>query len=476
MFWRRKKKRSRLDKIIAYWCPGEPYRWRQLMDGGAVCFGRAGGGKSSGFGKWLAEAIVAQPDSAMLILAAKPEDRDEWAERFDRAGKPLVIFEEGGPYRCNFLSQVGKGDPRFVVKFFSALEEAVSRSSGGADDDGGFWRIQRERLLYCAVSALQIGGEEVTAPNLHTFIIGAATTAAQINDQNWGKTYHPQVLKKGFHAPKAYRQQQDYQLALDFWTGEWPVMAEKTRTSILAHAMGLLSVYNTGLVAEMVSGATNVSPLNIVSDGVSVLVNFPPPMYGPSGTLIDVGWKYLTELSVLQREARDESPFVAIWCDEYSQFCNRFDADYICQCRSHRGCLVSLLQSVASIYAAMPGEHGRHFADALLANYSHAVVFPADPVTAKWAASKLGHELKLMVGGSRNPHPKETVYDELFGCGGPSFSWSHQMLPVLDEGDFMVGRTGGPMNDFICDAWALKSGEPFANGRQYLRVAFSQRG
>jgi hypothetical protein len=47
----------------------------------------------------------------------------------------------------------------------------------------------------------------------------------------------------------------------------------------------------------------------------------------------------------------------------------------------------------------MPGEHGRHFADALLANFSHAIIHACDPVTAKWAASMLGHEWTMVPGG-----------------------------------------------------------------------------
>jgi hypothetical protein len=49
------------------------------------------------------------------------------------------------------------------------------------------------------------------------------------------------------------------------------------------------------------------------------------------------------------------------------------------------------------------------------------------------------------------------------------------MHPPVDDQKFMVGRTGGPANDFLADAVLLKSGEPFANGRNHKFMTFSQR-
>ena len=97
------------------------------------------------------------------------------------------------------------------------------------------------------------------------------------------------------------------------------------------------------LVREMVSGETNCSPDDIL-DGKWVFLNFPPSSWGEVGAFICSGWKYLTELAVLQRKATDNSPFVSIWCDEAHQFVTNFDSSFIAQCRSHKGCLVYRLR------------------------------------------------------------------------------------------------------------------------------------
>ena len=51
----------------------------------------------------------------------------------------------------------------------------------------------------------------------------------------------------------------------------------------------------------------------------------------------------------------------------------------------------------------MKGEKGRHQADALLANFSHVIVHASDPVTAKWASSKLGRRKEILYSGSSSP-------------------------------------------------------------------------
>jgi hypothetical protein len=130
---------------------------------------------------------------------------------------------------------------------------------------------------------------------------------------------------------------------------------------------------------------------------------------------------------------------------------------------------------VASIYGAMPGESGKHFADALLANFSLTIAHSCDPVSAHFLASKLGKHKELLFGGGSSGR-QELVWDQLYGRGQSSASFNEQITQVLDERHFMIGRTGGPQNDYRADAYLIRSGEPFANGESFLRLAFSQKG
>jgi hypothetical protein len=253
------------------------------------------------------------------------------------------------------------------------------------------------------------------------------------------------------------------------------MMDKDTRGNILAGVQNTLHTMNTGLVREMISGTPNCSPQDIL-DGKWIFINFPPSVWGDAGRLISVGWKQLVEQAILEREVDNNSPFVTIWGDESHQCVTNFDSSFIAQCRSHRGCLVYLTQSVSSFYAAMGGFTGKHKADALLANFSHTIIHASDPTTAQWASSKLGKMKEMFFGGGMPPRHAGGMAEELFGHQQVSGNFSEHYEPVVQEKEFMIGRTGGPMNGFLTDAIVIRSGEPFAHGKHYLRAVFSQRG
>jgi hypothetical protein len=479
MWFKRKQKIVHpLEQELFHWDERNPYRARDLLNGGCLILGRAGSGKTSSSGRTLMQAVVGNPQSGGLILAAKPEDANDVEAIFRKAGRlnDLIVFDAEGDRRCNFLGCAGS--PRDVVQFITTLSEVMKRGDGNGSggDNSRFYEQQEERTFYNTVAALQAAGEPLAAPRLHEFIMTAAGNPEELNKREWQAKYHSAVLERGFKAKKTALESHDFTLCMDFWLHEWPTMMDvKTRGNILAGVQGTLHTMNTGIVREMVSGETNVSPADILA-GKWVLVNFPPSKWGHAGLLISAGWKQLVELAILEQKAKDDSPFVVIWCDEFSQFCTKFDANYICQARRHRGALCVLLQSVASIYAAMPGDAGKHQADALLANFSHVIIHASDPVTAKWASSKLGKKKEILYGGSSSPPGDGTVWDDLYGNSRFNGSFSEHYEQVLQDQEFMVGRTGGPANGYLADAVVLKSGEPFSSGKNYLKTTFDQRG
>ena len=466
---------DKLDTPLHWWSQYDCFRVRDLLNGGVAIFGRAGSGKTSSSGATLMRAIVRNRKSGGLILAAKHEDVGDVRKLFLKAGriKDLIVFDAEGANRCNFFGCLKR--PRDVVTFITTLSEVMKRGdSKGGGDSSQFYLAQEERCIYNAVAALLLTAREpLTAPNIHRFIVMAATTQAELATPEWQAKYHSKVLEKGFSASKTALEAHDYQLCMDFWIKEWPgLMDPKTRGNILAGVQGTLHVMNSGIVREMVSGVTNCSPDNVLR-GKWVLVNFPPASWGATGQLISAGWKQLVELAILERHATDSDSFVTIWGDEAHQFVTSFDSPFIAQCRSHKGCLVYLTQSVSSFYAAMKGEAGKHQADALLANFSHVIVHASDPVTARWASDKLGKRREFLFGGSSQDGAD--VWDELMGKSRRSSSFSEQYQDVLQTNEFMVGRTGGPANGYLTDAIVLKSGESFSDGRNYQRVTFSQK-
>ena len=96
-------------------------------------------------------------------------------------------------------------------------------------------------------------------------------------------------------------------------------------------------------------------------------------------------------------------------------------------------------------------------------------------IGSKWLASKLGRRKELLWGGGSSPK-EDGLAGALWGRPQCNAHFSEHYEAYLQEQEFMVGRTGGPGNNFLADAVVLKSGESFSNGMNYLKCCFSQKG
>jgi hypothetical protein len=481
MFWRGKDRViDPLDRVLLKWSRRDPFTVRNLLDGGGICeFGASGSGKTSSSGKVIARALVRMRDSCGLICNPKPEDIFMWRQIFDEAQRrdDLLEFDaDGSNLRCNFLAEAARyGHTREIVRCLTTIGETLnSGQQRGNDGESAYWQSQQERMLYNGTEVLKTAKGSVSAPDLQAFITSAANSPAQLRDPSWQSGFHCRMMEAAYLAPKSAMQAHDFELAFDYWYGEVPAMADRTKSSIVTGVLGLLHVFNTSIVRELVSTSTNVSPDDMLEHRKWVIVNIPPAM-GAHGSFINAGWKYLTQRRVLARNAMPGDPIHVCWCDEASQFANSFDGIYAAQSRSHLGCLVFLAQSLHSYYSVFKGESGRHQADALLSGFGHRLFHSINDVqTAEWASALTGKRLEVFIGGSMQP--AQDVYDELMGHQQFSGNFSMHYEPGLQARDFMQGlRTGGKRNGFICDARLIKSGEPFSSGDNFLHVSFSQR-
>lgn len=467
-----------LDAVLLHWNESDAFTVRDLLNGGAAVFGRTGSGKTSSSGKALANAIVRHGNSGGLILAAKPEDRSMWEGIFKAAGRSddLLVFSPEHPLRFNFLNwelTTGGGHTRNITKCITVIGETLRSSDTAGGENADFWQREQERMIFNAVEIVKQATGKVGAPELHTFITTAAMNSSVIGTEEWQGKFHNRCLKGAYERDKTPTEQHDFEMARDYWLSEFPNMADKTRSSIMTGVMGILSVFNTGVVRDLVSTTTNVSPADMFR-GKWVLVDCPPAEWGDIGNFIAAGWKYLTQKMVLRRHATANSNPVCIWCDEAQMFVNSHDAHYLAQCRSHLGCMIFLTQSLASYYGTLKGETGKQQADALLTNFHHKVFHAlGDVATAEWASGLIGKELRTFIGGSTAP--QGSMYDELCGQSKFTGSFSQHYEKVLQDNVFMKLRTGGKANGLLCDCIVVRSGEPFSNGQNWQWVTFSQK-
>jgi hypothetical protein len=470
--------REPLDAPLLHWTGSDPFMVRDLMNGGVCITGRSGSGKTSSSGRELAQGILRHKKTGGLILAAKPEDLDMWQSFFEKAGRKddLLVFSPNSPLRFNFLGYVLAmgGQTRDVTRCITVIGETLRAADAKGGESADFWEKEQQRMIYNAVEIVKLATGTVSAPSIQRFITMAAMSPAQLSSPEWRAGFCNQCLADAFERKKSPVEQHDFNLAADYWLGEFPAMAEKTRSSIMTGVMGILHVFNTGVVRELVSTATTVSP-DAMLDGKWVIVNMAPAEWGDSGSLIAAGWKYLVQRRVLRRKTREADSAVVIWADEYAQFVNSYDAHYLAQCRSHMGCMVVLTQSLHSYYMSMKGDAGKHQADALLTNFATKIFHAlGDVQTAEWASGLIGKGREVFVGTSLSP--VEDAYQEITSRGKVSTNASEHYEAMLKPNLLMNGlRTGGLANNLICDAVVIRSGEPFAGGQNWLRREFSQQ-
>jgi hypothetical protein len=469
-----KRKFDDLDRPLLKWTPNDYFTKRDLLR--SVCAqGASGSGKTNFVGYQIAKALVNDGGIGGLILASKPvEDRQYWLDIFAKAGRrnDLLIFAPDMPLRCNVLNwELSNGaDSREMANCLMVFGETLRRGGGSGGDDNQFFKDQSERMLQLAIEPVRLATGKVSAVDIQRFINGAAMMPEQLQSPGWRAGFHNQTLKAAYDARKTSIEQADFEQVMQYWLGEYPTLNDRTRSSITTQVMGILHVLCNGIVRELLSTTTNTTPA-VMDAGKWLLIDQAVSRYGASGAFVNASWKLMVQRQILRRHATSGSAITVIWVDEFQNHVNSGDAKFLAECRSHRGCMVVLTQSLHSYYAALKGGHAaEHEANSLLTNFAHRIFCSlGDAKSAEWASGLLGKRLETMIGGSMAP--QESMWDTLMGNTKFTGSFSQHYEPILQPNVFMHNlRTG---RDGIADAIVIRP-EHFSNGQNFLQVAFGR--
>ena len=73
---------------------------------------------------------------------------------------------------------------------------------------------------------------------------------------------------------------------MEYWLGELPTLNDRTRSSITTQVMGILHVMCSGIVRELLSTTTNITPAAL-DTGKWLLIDMPVSRFGQSGALVN---------------------------------------------------------------------------------------------------------------------------------------------------------------------------------------------
>lgn len=472
-----------LDHVLASWSPSDPWTVRHAC-ANTLIVGKTGSGKSSGAGDHLLRAVVRHRNSGGAIFAAKPEDKAyvQRVFREERTLDDLFILEPGGDARFNVLDyerQRGADVPdltQAVMTFQETLTRTQQGGGGGGSDDAGYWTAQQRMMLHNAIQVLLLATGHIDPWAIQCFVSGAAISLAELSDPQWQEAYHWQTLQQAKARARGGRERHDFELAEQYWTFTLPRMNDRTRTSIEAGVYVTLHAMNTGIARELLATTTNLSP-ELLERRKWILVNAPIAPGDVTSAVINSAIKYAVQRHILKRRAGPGDPLLCLFSDEFQKLANSYDAMFLAECRSHKGCLIALTQSIHAMYANLHGKGGEHQTDALLTNFGHVVVHTlGDAKSAKQWSELLGNRREVFIGTSMQPRGEE-LFDILMGRMQVSVSASERYEPCLQPAVFLRGlRQGGSENGNVVDGVVIRSGAPFSeSGENYLITSFRQR-
>ena len=276
---------------------------RKTRSAYATCFDRfasraqAAAEKARRVALQLARALLADRRIVFHIVASKPEDREWWQQRFaeaKRANELRIVAPDSG-MRYNMLDAELKAgaDDREIASILMTSGETLRRTDatvGGGGENDQFFRDQSERMVEMAVLPLRLATGTVRASDLQRFISGAAMSPEQLKEPEWRQGFHWKTLEAALNAPKTEIEKADMEQCTDYWLGQIPTLNDRTKTSIMVQVQGILHVMGSGVVRNLISSDTTLSPA-MMDDGVSILVDMPGSRYGASGQFVNAVWR-----------------------------------------------------------------------------------------------------------------------------------------------------------------------------------------
>ncbi|QOV92081.1 type IV secretory system conjugative DNA transfer family protein [Humisphaera borealis] len=452
--------------------------------------GRTGSGKSSTSGKMIALAQL-EAGFGGLVLTVKPGEAAMWREQCRQTGRleDLRVVDFTANHRFNFLQELQsmQGDDagltENIVSLLMEVGQIGSRqtSASAGQGDNAFFQQACRTLLRNCIDLLILAEGEVSVSNLCRLVSALPKSMDQVRSEDWRKSSPCyRLLTKADQRAFTPRQQRDYEAVLDYVMCDFPSLADRTRSSITATFMAFADLFQRGLLHNLLSTDTTLSPREI-EDGKIIVIDLPLKVTGEVGLTAQLVWKLMAQRILERRAVTSRTRPAFIHIDEAQFFASgQSDALFATTCRSARVSLILLTQSISGFVTAFGGgDMGQALTDQLLANLSTKIIHATgDTGTAEWAAELCGRDYRMLCNMS-NSAGGTTDWAAMAGIGGNGQATSgltESLQYEIEPREFAYLRTGGARNSFLADAILIRSGVPFTStGRTWRPITLSQK-
>ncbi|MDO5970306.1 TraM recognition domain-containing protein [Flavivirga aquimarina] len=499
-----------LDQTL-YKVPGTntPVTWADAVEGTFIT-GKTGSGKSSGPARHIALSML-RSGFGMCVFCVKPDEAERWKKYIEeevpeRKGD-YIPFDKKSGLNFNFLEYEmtrqgeGAGDVINIINILMNLKEqsSIFQTGGTGKSEDRFWDDALRRLISRCVSLLRLAGEEINITNMRKIVSGhlRGESRAKYNYRKeiietkdeidgdirkqvreeldiWIKasyflTVINRVERKNFEASDDLEEKE---LALSYWTKEFPELSDKSASIVTESFMGIVELFlNRGILKEQFSKGLSdqLRPENIITQNKIVVVDFSIKEYGLAGVYASTIYKTAFQAAMERRKIKEENDPkpCALYIDEYHSLCSPInDSIFQSTARSSWAASVFITQSLQNLYFVM-GEHmPQARAKSLVENLNLKYLCNnSEAETNKWSSEMVGKHY-IYVESVQINKDKEL-----------STTKNKRLEYRITTDHFTTLKTGRKNNNFIVEAVVFKAGKTWGKNNDIFDVAqFDQRG
>ena len=119
---------------------------------------------------------------------------------------------------------------------------------------------------------------------------------------------------------------------MEYFLTEFAGLSERTRSVIVSTFTSMIDVLNRGILSELFSGATNITP-EAIEDGAILIIDLPVKEYAEVGQFAQVLWKAMFQRAIERRNLRTNDRPVFLWADEAQYVTTSYDMQFQTTCR-----------------------------------------------------------------------------------------------------------------------------------------------
>jgi hypothetical protein len=482
-----------------YWCI------RDACEGVAV-FGAPGSGKTSAS---LAALLRAYQAAGMggIVCCAKVDAIDD----LKRAGKAtgrtrdqLFIDATDASERFNIFDYAsrylgGEGFEQNLVELAGRMVEATRQAGGtggGGDGENRYFTDGALKALSHAFPLLLAAYGTLRMTEVYRFLVSTPQTAAEALSQDWKQSsfcyetlarladMNNQAVAAGTLNARLARVIDEHG---DYFVDEWAKLDNRPRTSILSTLTNMIYPFLSGKLHDLFCTTTTLTP-QAARQGKIIVLNLPTLIYGASGAVAQILFKYLFGLAMQSERVDDETRPVFCIADEAQWFLNSADADLLATARSAKICVVYATQDLPTYYAKL-GANSHDVAESILSKFGTRIFHANTSIQTNQAAADLigkiqhyhlnetrGTGSQSGSGGQR--HDQSGGFHRNHGANTNSGQSTSGYMDYEIPPDYFATRlrTGSKANGYKVDAIVIRTARTWKKtGRHWTQAEFSQR-